>query len=222
MKNIKLSLLLATVAALVVVPARASGMVDAQGIKDACAASVILGQNNISSEVVVAGGEAGCIYQAGGVSYLYTTKGSAKINPDQLGRVALQKVPRSEVAQIADGSRDIQNGCLVFATCAYAQDKHNSQVVWAGIIAAQVINVGSYGGDGERFGGNTGHAITVFENKNREIFIQEDGEEPRKVDKMSDLAQSGNHSWHDSSTLMYCDHRIQGLTTFKGEFGRPL
>jgi hypothetical protein len=224
MKNLKLSLLLAGLAALTFSTVRASDLSDASGFKDACTAGSLLSASHISNQVVVAAGEAGCIYQVNGVSYLYTTKGSAKINPAQLGRVSLQNVSRDEVQRVGGGRDEIRNGCLVFATCAYAGYKHDPHVAWAGIIAAQILTVngGMARTGAECFGGLSGHAITAFENDKREIFVQENGEEPRKVDNMTELAQSGNRSWHDSSTLIYCDHRIQGFTSFKAEFGHPL
>jgi hypothetical protein len=223
MKNLKLSLFLVAVAALAASPLRASSFSDASGIKDACTAGVLLEHSGISARVVVAAGEAGCIYQVSGVSYLYTIRGSAKINPDQLGRVALQTVPRSEVYSIGGGRHDIRNGCLVFATCAYNGYKHDPHIAWAGIIAAQILTVnGGIASTGaESFGGLSGHAITAFENDKREIFIQENGDEPRKVDSMTELAQRGDKSWHDSSALVYCDHRIQGFASFKDQFGSP-
>ncbi len=225
MKN-QITLLLVAVASLLTLQAHASDVSDANGIKDACAAGALLDVNHVPYKVVVvntsSAHEAGCIYEVNGSSYLYTNRGSAKINPAQMGRVPLQTVARADVFRIADGSREINNGCLVFATCAYSQYRHNPHITWAGIIAAQVINVNSYGGStGSAMMNVTGHAITAFENDKREIFIQENGEEAHKVDQMTNLAQKGDTSWHDSSALIYCDHHIQGLTTFKSEFGQP-
>lgn len=199
---------------------------DASGIKDACVAGTLLDAQRISYRVVVFHGssrdEAGCIYHANGNSYLYTPMGSAKINPEELSQVPLENVNRNDVFHIADGDTEVRNGCLVYATCAYAQYKRNPHIVWAGIIAARVMNMNNFGSDDE--GGAlsvNGHAITAFENDKREIFIQENGEEPRKLDDMTDMAQAGNTAWHDSSALIYCDHHIQGITTFNCEFGRP-
>jgi hypothetical protein len=223
MKNLKAAFALAAVAAFLTLPLRAS--MDAEGIKDACTASVLLERSGISNQVVVAAGEAGCIYTSDGVQYLYTTRGSAKINPAMLDQVALQRVPRSEVYAIGNGRRDIRNGCLVFATCAYASYRHDSHIVWAGIVAAKILAASDgygYSGGGESFGGMNGHALTAFENDQREVFIQENGDAPRKNDHLTEMAQSGDRSWCDSGTLAYCDHRIQGFTSFKGEFGHPL
>jgi hypothetical protein len=222
MNSLKLTLLLTAFATLL--PLRASDLDDARGFKDACTAGAMLDRAGISSQVVVAAGEAGCIYSVNGVKYLYTQRGSAKINPAQLGRVALQVVPRAEVFAVGGDRHDMENGCLVFATCSFAGYKRTPHIAWAGIIAAQIIaandnyaNVGS-----ECFGGMNGHALTAFETDSRQIFIQEDGREPRLDEHMTALAQSGDRSWHDSATLAYCDHHIQGFTSFKGEFGHPL
>ena len=223
MKNLKAALVLAALAAFLTIPLRAS--TDAQGIKDACTASVLLERSGISNQVVVAADEAGCIYTSGGVQYLYTTRGSAKINPAMLGQVQLQHVPRSEVYAIGGDRHDIRNGCLVFATCAFSSYKHDSHVVWAGIIAAQILAAKDgygYAGGGECFGGMNGHALTAFEHDKREVFIQENGQAPRKSDHLTELAQSGNRSWCDSGTLAYSDHDIQGFTSFKSEFGHAL
>jgi hypothetical protein len=197
----------------------------ARGIKDACTASLLLERSGIPSQVVVAGGEAGCIYTTAGVQYLYTTRGSAKINPAHLGQIALRRVPHTEVCAIGAQRHKIRNGCLVFATCAYAGYEHDSHIVWAGIIAAQIASAtDGYGcADSPRWnGGMKGHVLTAFETDKREVFIQENGEAPRKDEHLTELAQRGNRSWCDSDTLAYCDHHIQGLTSFKGEFGHPL
>jgi hypothetical protein len=223
MKNLKAALALAALAAFVTIPLRAS--IDAKGIKDACTASVLLERAGISSEVVVAAGEAGCIYTSGGVEYLYTTRGSAKINPAMLGQVNLQQVPRSEVYDIGNGRHSLSNGCLVFATCAYASYRHDSHIVWAGVITARIVAAKDgygYSGGAESFGGMNGHALTAFENDKREVFIQENGQAPRLNDRMTERAQHGDRSWCDSGTLAYCDHDIQGFTSFKSQFGHPL
>jgi hypothetical protein len=225
MKN-KIALMLFAAAALITSPAMASTYSDVAGIKEACVAGSLLDASHIPYKVVVclAGrdSEAGCIYSVDGTSYLYTPKGSAKINPEAMDRVPLQRVPRSEVFAISDGSRQLRNGCLVYATCAYHQYQSDSHIRWAGIIAAQIVNINNYGmSSGETIGGLGGHAITAFETDKREIFIAENGEAPRKVEQMTDLAQRGDRSWHDASSLVYCDHHIQGITTFKSEFGQP-
>jgi hypothetical protein len=223
MKNLKAALVLAALAAFLTIPLRAE--MNADGIKDACTASVLLERSGISSQVVVAAGEAGCIYSSGGVQYLYTTRGSAKINPAMLGQVALQHVPRSEVYAIGGDRHEIRNGCLVFATCAFSSYKHDSHIVWAGIIAAQIVAATDgygYSAGPECFGGMNGHALTAFENDRREVFIQENGEAARKSDRLTEMAQRGDRSWCDSGTLAYNDHRIQGFTSFKSEFGHAL
>ena len=198
---------------------------DAHGIKDACVAGSLLDAQRVSYRVVIfhsdTHDDAGCIYKSNGVSYLYTKMGSAKINPEELDAVPLDTVPRADVYRIADGDRDMHNGCLVYATCAYSSYKHNPHITWAGIIAARIVNTNRFGGDDGMGINLTGHAITAFEDDRREIFIQENGDEPKKLDDMTELAQAGDKSWHDSSTLIYCDHHIQGITTFNCEFGRP-
>ena len=198
---------------------------DATGIKDACVAGTLLDAQRIPYRVVVFhsahGDESGCIYRANGVSYLYTPMGSAKINPEELGAIQLEDVSRNEVFHIADGDTEVRNGCLVYATCAYQQYKRNPHIVWAGIIAARVMNINSFGSDDDTSLNVNGHAITAFENDQREVFIQENGEEPRKLDDLTRMAQSGSTAWHDSSTLIYCDHHIQGISVFNCEFGRP-
>ncbi len=196
-----------------------------EGIEDACVAGVLLEHSGIPNQVVVAGDEAGCIYTICGVPYLYTTRGSAKINPVHLAQIDPQPISRAEVDAIGAGRREIRNGCLVFATCAYADYTHDAHIVWAGIVAAQIIAAtdGYDDPDGPPCsGGMNGHALTAFETDEREIFIQENGEAPRKDDHLTELAQSGNPSWCDSVTLAYSDHCIQGFTAFKGEFGHPI
>lgn len=222
MKSILQLLLLATVT----FTAHAADITDATGIKDACVAGSLLDAHHVSYRVVIfhssSCDEAGCIYRANGISYLYTPMGSAKINPAELQEVPLQDVSRNEVFRIADGDREIRNGCLVYATCAYSQYKQDHHIAWAGIIAARVVNINNFGSnEGDRLN-MTGHAITAYENDRREVFIQENGGEPKKLDNMTRLAQSGDKSWHDSSALVYCDHHIQGIAAFACEFGRPL
>ena len=205
--------------------APASSFSDASGIHEACIAGTLLDANRVSYRVVVfhsdTRDEAGCVYRSNGVNYLYTPLGSARINPAELGQVPLETVPRSEVFRIADGDRDIRNGCLVYATCAYAEYKRDPHIRWAGIIAARVVNINNFGDDGSGQLGLTGHAITAFETDKRQIFIQENGEKPKMLEDMTEKAQAGDTSWHDSSALIYCDHHIQGITVFNCEFGRP-
>jgi hypothetical protein len=224
MKSIT-KLFLLTALSVLALPSRAADISDATGIKDACVAGSLLDASGVRYRVVLfhsdTRDESGCIYSSEGSSYLYTPMGSAKINPAELGEITLQTVPRSEVFRIADGDRDIHNGCLVYATCAYAGYKRDPHITWAGIIAARVVNINNFGSDEGSQMNLTGHAITAFENDRREIFIQENGQEARKLDDMTELAQEGNTSWHDSSTLIYCDHHIQGITTFNCEFGHP-
>jgi hypothetical protein len=217
-------LFLTALAVLMLAKAYGDEITEASGIHDACNAGALLDKSGISYKVVVfqssTRDEAGCIYDVGGVPYLYTPAGSAKVNMDRLADIPLERVPRSEVLRISDGDRDIENGCLVFATCAYAEYKRNPHITWAGIIAAQIVNVSNLGYDGGEVR-STGHAITAFEDDHRRIFIAENGDEPRELDQMTQLAQAGDRSWHDSSALVYCDHHIQGITSFKDEFGRP-
>jgi hypothetical protein len=224
MKSITRLLLLIALTSLAL-PSRAADLADATGIKDACIAGSLLDASGIRYRVVVFqsanSAESGCIYSSDGASYLYTPMGSAKINPAELGEISLQTVPRNEVFHIADGERELRNGCLVYATCAYAGYKRDPHITWAGIIAARVVNINNFGSDEGSQMNLTGHAITAFENDRREIFIQENGEDARKVDSMTELAQAGDTSWHDSSALIYCDHHIQGITTFNCEFGHP-
>jgi hypothetical protein len=223
MKTAKAVVLLAALAAFLALPLRAG--IDAQGIKDACTASVLLERSGITSQVVVAGGEAGCIYTTGGVQYLYTTRGSARINPAHLGQVVLREVPRTEVFAIGAKRHEIRNGCLIFATCAFAGYQHDSHIVWAGIIAAQIVSASDgygYVKGPQWYGGMNGHVLTAFETDKREVFIQENGEAPRKNDHLTELAQRGERGWCDSGTLAYCDHQIQGFTSFKSEFGHPI
>ncbi len=223
MKNLKAALFLAALAAIFALPVRAG--IHAQGIKDACTASVLLERSGITSQVVVAGGEAGCIYATGGVLYLYTTRGSARINLAHLGQVELRCVPRAEVHAIGDNRREIRNGCMVFAACAYAGYAHDSHIVWAGIVAAQIVAAtDGYGyADGPQdYGRLNGHVLTAFETDQREVFIQENGEAPLKNDQLTAQAQRGESDWCNSGTLAYCDHHIEGFTDFKGEFGHPI
>jgi len=198
---------------------------DVSGIKDACVAGSLLTANGIPNTVVVFHSlteqGAGCLYRVNGEEYLYSVKGSAKVNPEQVAKVPLEKVSREEVEHIADGDRDLRNGCMVFATCAFKQYQRDPHILWAGLIAAQIININNYGSEDNYRASVTGHAITAFETDKREIYIQENGDEPRRVDRMTDLAQRGDLSWYDSSALVFCDHHLQAITAFKDQYGRP-
>ncbi len=222
----KLTLTCFSLVALALMPLRAeSDFSDVDGIKDACRAGAVLDANRIPYKVVVFHAlnsqGAGCLYQLNGDEYLYSEKGSAKVVPAAVAQTPLEKVSRDQVLQIADGDRDIHNGCLVDATCAFASYKHNSHIVWAGVIAAQVINASEFGAMSYHFA-SIGHAITAYETDTREIYIQENGDEPRRVDWLTSKAQRGNKSWYDSSALIFADHHIQAITTFKDQMGRPL
>jgi hypothetical protein len=72
------------------------------GIKDACVAGSLLQANGIPNTVVVFHSlteqGAGCLYRLNGEEYLYSIKGSAKVDPAQVSKVPLEKVSRDEVA----------------------------------------------------------------------------------------------------------------------------
>jgi hypothetical protein len=212
-----------TLIALIVLPLHAlESFSDVHGIKDACRAGSVLDANHVPYEVVIFHSlndqGAACLYHLSGDEYLYSERGSAKVVPARVAEVPLEKVPREQVLQIADGGRDIHNGCLVDAAAQFASYRHNPHIVWAGVITAQVISASEFGS--YRFN-SIGHAITAYETDQREIFIQEDGDEARRVDWLTDKAQRGDISWHDSSALIFADHHIQAVTTFKSQFGRP-
>ncbi len=222
----KTTLALLSLVALALLPARAeSDFSDVHGIKDACRAGAVLDASHVPYQVVVfhalTNQDAGCLYRLNGEEYLYSEKGSAKVLPERVAQFPLEKVPREEVLRIADGDRDILNGCLVDAAAAFSSYKHNPHIVWAGVIAAQVISQSAFGAIGYHFN-SIGHAITAYETDSREIYIQEDGEDPRRVDYLTEKAQRGDRSWYDSSALIFADHHIQAITTFKSQFGSPL
>jgi hypothetical protein len=221
--NTKSFLILAATALLTMPLLAAQDFSQVSGIKDACVAGSLLSSNGIPNTVIafhsLTEQGAGCLYQLNGEEYLYTVKGSAKVNPAQVARVPYEKVSRDEVLRIADGDRSLRNGCMVFATCAFNQYRKDPHIMWAGLIAAQIISMNNYGNEANYR--VTGHAITAFENDKREIYIQENGDEPRKVDRMTELAQRGDMSWHDSGALIYADHHMQAVTTFKDQFGNP-
>jgi hypothetical protein len=198
---------------------------DVHGIKDACRAGSVLDANHVPYEVVVFHSlkdqGAGCLYHLNGDEYLYSEHGSAKVVPARVAETPLEKVPRQQVLEIADGGRDIHNGCLVDATAQFASYKHNAHIVWAGVIAAQVIRSSEFGAAGYQFS-SIGHAITAYETDQREIYIQENGDEPRRVDWLTDKAKRGDLSWYDSSAMIFADHHIQAVTTFKSQYGHPL
>jgi hypothetical protein len=197
-----------------------------QGFKDACRAGALLDASHVPYTVVVFHSlteqGAGCLYRLNGDEYLYSEKGSAKVVSAQVARVPMEKVPRAQVLQIADGDRDIRNGCLVDATCAFAAYRHNPHIVWAGVIAAQVINANMLGESMAYGFASTGHAITAYETDKREVYIQENGDEARRVDWLTDKAKRGDRSWYDSSAMIFADHHIQAVTTFKDQLGRPM
>jgi hypothetical protein len=214
-----------TLIAVALLPLRAeTDFSGVEGIKDACRAGAVLDANHVPYEVVVfhalANQGAGCLYRLNGDEYLYSEKGSAKVLPSRVAEVPLEKVSREDVLRIADGDTDIYNGCLVDATAAFSSYKHNPHIVWAGVIAAQVISQSAFGAIGYHFS-QIGHAITAYETDNREIYIQENGDEPRRVDYLTEKAQHGDRSWYDSGALIFADHHIQAITTFKSEFGSP-
>lgn len=197
-----------------------------KGFKDACRAGALLDASHVPYTVVVFHSlteqGAGCLYHLNGDEYLYSERGSAKVVPSQVARVPMEKVPRAQVLQTANGNRDIRNGCLVDATCAFVGYKHDPHIVWAGVIAAQVINANMLGETMSYRFTSTGHAITAFETDKREVYIQENGDEARRVDWLTAKAQRGDRSWYDSSALIFADHHIQAVTTFKDQLGRPM
>jgi hypothetical protein len=214
-----------TLIALALLPLRASSdFSGVDGIKDACRAGAVLDASHVPYQVVVfhalANQGAGCLYRLNGEEYLYSEKGSAKVLPARVAQVPLENVPRADVIRIADGGTDIHNGCLVDAAAAFSSYKHNPHIVWAGVIAAQVISQSAFGAIGYHFS-PIGHAITAYETDGREIYIQEDGDDARRVDYLTEKAQHGDRSWYDSSALIFADHHIQAITTFKGQFGSP-
>jgi len=222
MKQILFSLALIAVAAL---PLRAlEDFSDVHGIKDACRAGSVLDASHVPYEVVVFHSlkdqDAGCLYRVDGDEYLYSERGSAKVIPAAVAQVPLEKVPREQVLQIADGDRDIHNGCLVDATAQFASYRSNPHIVWAGVITAQVIRASEFGAMSYHFS-PIGHAITAYETDQREIYIQENGDEPRRVDWLTSMAKRGDMSWYDSSAMIFADHHIQAVTSFKSQFGRP-
>ena len=222
----KLTLTCLSLMALALMPLRAeSDFSDVAGIKDACRAGAALDASNVPYKVVVfhalTNQGAGCLYQLNGDEYLYSEKGSAKVMPSAVAQTPMEKVSRDTVIRIADGDRDIHNGCLVDAACAFASYQHNPHIVWAGVIAAQVINASEFGAMSYHFA-SIGHAITAYETDTREIYIQENGDEARRVDYLTDKAKRGDKSWCDSSALIFADHHIQAITTFKDQMGRPL
>jgi hypothetical protein len=222
----KLTLTSFTLVALALMPLRAeSNFSDIDGIKDACRAGAVLDNNHVPYKVVVFHAlnsqGAGCLYTLNGDEYLYSEKGSAKVSAAAVAQTPLEKVSRDQVLKIADGDTDIHNGCLVDAASAFASYRHNPHIVWAGVIAAQVINASEFGAMSYHFS-SIGHAITAYETDTREIYIQENGDAPRRVDWLTAKAQRGDMSWHDSSALIFADHHIQAITTFKDQMGRPL
>ncbi len=194
------------------------------GIKDACRAGAVLDAGHVPYQVVVfhalANQGAGCLYRLNGEEYLYSEKGSAKVLPARVAQVPLEHVSRADVLRIADGDTDIHNGCLVDAAAAFSTYKHNPHIVWAGVIAAQVISQSAFGAIGYHFS-PIGHAITAYETDSREVYIQENGEEARRVDYLTEKAQRGDRSWCDSAALIFADHHIQAITSFKSQFGNP-
>jgi len=222
----KLTLTYLSLIALALMPLRAeSDFSGVDGIKDACRAGALLDASHVSYKVVVFHAlnsqGAGCLYTLNGDEYIYSEKGSAKVSAAAVAQTPFEKVSREQVLRIADGDRDIHNGCLVDAASAFASYQHNPHIVWAGVIAAQVINASEFGAMSYHFA-SIGHAITAYETDTREIYIQENGDEPRRVDWLTDMAQRGDKSWYDSSQLIFADHHIQAITSFKDQMGRPL
>jgi hypothetical protein len=197
-----------------------------KGFKDACRAGALLDANHIPYTVVVfhslSEQGAGCLYRLNGDEYLYSERGSAKVVPEAVARAPKEKVSRDQVLRVADGDRDIRNGCLVDATCAFHSYQHDPHIVWSGVIAAQVINANMLGETMSYRFTTLGHAITAYETDKREVYIQENGDEPRRVDWLTEKAQRGDRSWYDSSALIFADHHIQAVTTFKDQSGQPM
>jgi hypothetical protein len=191
---------------------------DIGGLRDACAAGAILDANHIWNEVIEVGNKAGCLYDVDGTRYIYSPSGSARLNPARLARVTIRRISPSEASRYADGSREIRNGCLVFAACAFAQCRSNAQVIWAGIITAQLLQVPA---DGEGSADVTGHALVAYEDSEHQIFIQENGDRARRVRQLTRLAQKGDRSWYDPSMLLlYSRQGDLGTADFAGQFGQ--
>jgi hypothetical protein len=191
---------------------------EVQGLRDACVAGVMLATHHILHKVIEVGNEAGCIFDVAGTRYIYTPSGSARLNSAQLARVDIRQIPADQVFQIADGSREIKNGCLVFAACSFVQCRSNPQVLWAGIVTARLLNLqaaseGSFAVEG--------HALTAYEDVDRQIFIEENGDRAHRVRQLTRLAQKGDRSWYDPSMLLlYSKQGSFGTANFAGQFGQ--
>ena len=203
--------------------AETGNLPDATGMRDACVAATLLSSVQVPNRVVILhsanGDKAGCVYRANGDTFLYTMAGTALIDPGQLSELPLEVISRFDVEALAGNDRDLENGCMVYATCAFARDQRDPDVAWAGIVEARI-----HSGDGELGAlplGTKGHAITAFETKQREVFLQTDGGEPRKLDDLSRLARSGDQSWYDAASLIYHGHPPQGTAQFEAEYGEP-
>lgn len=197
------------------------------GIRNACVAGSLLDASHVPYKVVVfhsqAENSAGCLYWLNGKELIYLEdKGSAQVASDQLTQMAaeLKEVSRAQVLDLAHGDRELRNGCMVYATCAFNQCKRNPHVAWAGLIEARVINIKRYIFSSEDTGSIIGHALTAFETDHREVFIQENGEEPRKIGRMTKQAQHGDKTWCNSLALLCYDHPVQAIADFKEQFGR--
>jgi hypothetical protein len=196
------------------------------GLRDACVAGSLLDASHVPYQVVLLHSQvedsAGCLYWLNGKELIYTDKGSAHVDPSRLAQIAraLEGVSRAQVLDIAHGDRDLPNGCMVFATCAFNQYKKNPHIAWAGLIEARMISVQKYIFSSNETVNIIGHAITAFETDRREVFIQQNGSEPHKVGRMTEQAQRGDKTWCNSLALLCYDHPIQAIADFREQFGR--
>jgi hypothetical protein len=198
--------------------ANAAAAGEVEGLRDACVAGVMLTTHHIPHEVIEVGSEAGCIFDVAGIQYIYTPSGSARMNPKQVARVNIRQIPADQVVQIADGGREIKNGCLVFAACSLQQCRINPQVVWAGIVTARLLDLQAAS---EGSIAVEGHALTAYEDVDRQIFIEENGDRAHRVRQLTRLAQKGDRSWYDPSMLLlYSRQGSFGTASFAGQFGQ--
>ena len=186
----------------------------------------LLDQSGIPYQVVVfhslTNQDAGCLYRLNGDEYLYSERGSAKVVPARVGRDAAGKSARARRSSTSLAmTATFTTAASSDATCAFASYKHNPHIVWAGRdrgaghqperVRRLLLPLRL-----DRSWPSRPMRPTPARSTSRKTATN-----PRRADALTAQAQRGDMSWYDSSALIFADHHIQAVTTFKGQFGRP-
>jgi hypothetical protein len=169
--------------------------------------------------------EASCLYKAGKFTFSYGEHGSRTYNRPFESNPGAQtwQLSRSEVLQLARDHDSIPGGCLVQATAAYYQHKHDPRVLWAGLINSEVTSRPEIinNGMGMNFAmarPPQGHSIDAFETVDHQIFVEENGESPVRI-----KSQSAPSGWRNANYLAQVLHEnkdSESQSSFIDQFSR--